>query len=168
MRSIIVAAALLVAGTLFPLQSNAATLAYPSSANASFLIDYPQDWEVEPGDDVGDYVTLNGPTGVVVQLRTIPGDESALEDAIEDTVEHIRKSYTQVQLGDSAEVEHRGMSGFYLSGGGVDADAGPVGFGMSFYALDDGNIAEIWFVILAGDDAGAQQASQVIDSLRTP
>jgi hypothetical protein len=162
-------ASLLCAASLFASGSvAAATLAYPGPDNASFLIDHPADWAIEPGDEVGDYVTLAGPSGVVVQIRTIPGDESAIDDAIKDTVAYIKETFTDVTLGESEKIEHAGMTGFYASGAGVDSEKSAIGFSMAFFALNDGNIAEVWFAVDASDDAGAAAAGKVLDSLRTP
>jgi hypothetical protein len=150
------------------LQAQAKSLAYPGPDNASFLIDHPADWTVEPGEEVGDYVTLTGPTGVVLQLRTIPGDESAIEEALEDNRKFISETFSNVKIGDAEELKQGKLSGFYASGAGLDEDKAAIGFSMAFFALDDGNIAEIWFSVHADDQAGADAAGKVLNSLRTP
>ena len=70
--------ALLLSASLFTAgPAVSATLAYPEPDHASFLIDHPDDWTVEPGAEVGDYLNLSSPTGAVVQLRTIEGNEDS-------------------------------------------------------------------------------------------
>ncbi len=75
----------LAAGLLAAGAAGAETLGYPSAQHASFLIDYPGDWEMTPGEGVGDYVTLIGPAGATLMLRTIPGTKESMEEAVKDT-----------------------------------------------------------------------------------
>ena len=168
MKSNVLASIALAAALLFAHPVLAETMAYPSADNASFLIDHPSNWEMEPGENVGDYVTLTGPTGVVVQFRTIPGSESAIADAIEESRKYLQETFDDVSLEEPESSQHRGMEMLSVVGAGVDKDGQAVGFSMAFFALDDGNIAELWFAVVAGDDAGADAAGKVLDSFRTP
>lgn len=160
---------LLFAASLFAVSPLAAkTLAYPGPDNASFLVDHPANWDVEPGAEVGDYVTLTGPSGVNVQLRTIPGNESAMEDALAASFEFLQETFSDVEMQDPQTLEHRGLTTMAVSGAGVDSDGEAVGFVMYYIALNDGNIAEIWFSVMNGDESGFDAAMKVLDSFRTP
>lgn len=168
MKSMYLASIAFVAG-LFGAQSVMAdTTVYPSAEHPSFLVDHPSNWTLEPGEEVGDYMTLTGPTGVVVQFRTIPGSESAIDDALEDTRAYLESTFTDVVLGDSETTKHRGLDLFMVSGAGLDDEGAAVGFTIAFLALKDGHIAELWFAVTDGDDEGAAAAEQVLNSFRAP
>lgn len=160
---------LLFAASLFaagPIEAK--TLAYPGPDNASFLIDHPADWEVEPGAEVGDYVTLTGPTGVNLQLRTIPGSETAMDDALAESFKFLEETFSNVEMKDPETLDHRGLTTMAVAGKGVDGEGQETGFVMWYVALNDGNIAEIWFSVFRDDKPGFEAAMQVLNSLRTP
>ncbi len=168
MKSIFLASIAFAAGLLVAHPAMAERMAYPSPDNASFVIDHPSNWKMEPGESIGDYVTLTGPTGVVVQLRTIPGSESALDDAIEENRKYLNETFSDVSLEEPETSKHRGMDMLSVVGAGIDENGEAVGFSIAFFQLADGNIAELWFAVVAGDDAGADAAGKVLDSLRSP
>jgi hypothetical protein len=159
---------LLSAGLFAAGPAVSATLAYPSADNASFLVDHPDDWTAEPGAEVGDYLSLFGPTGVVVQLRTIEGDEESAKQAALDSIEYIKDTYKSVKMQEPTTLEHRGLTVMQLAGSGVNDEGNPVGFLTYLVALDDGHIAEIWYVVDLADEEGQQAAIKVLDSFRTP
>lgn len=145
----------------------AETLAYPGPDNASFLIDHPKSWEVVPGEEVGDYVTLNGPTGVVLQLRTIPGTDSAMEEAITASAEYLKETFQKVKLDEPKQIDEKGLTALLVTGGGVDNEDQEVGFAMYYIALNDGNIAEIWYAVIKGDKKGHDAALKILNSFRS-
>ena len=55
-----------------------------------------------------------------------------------------------------------------VSGAGADSDGEVVAFVMYYIALNDGNIAEIWFSVMQDDKPGLAAAKKVLDSFRTP
>jgi hypothetical protein len=156
------AAGLLVA----PVQAE--TLAYPSADAPSFIIDHPANWEMEPGEEVGDYVTLNAPTGAVLQLRTIPGTEKAMNAAVQENVDYLGETFSDVQLGEPQELKSGKLEGSVITGSGKDEDDQDVGFAIYFIGLPDGKIAEIWYAVVKGDEAGHKAAVKILDSFRTP
>lgn len=145
----------------------AETLAYPGPDNASFLIDHPKSWEVVPGEEVGDYVTLNGPSGVVLQLRTIPGTDSAMEDAITASAEYLNETFQNVKLDEPKQIDEKGLTALLVTGGGTDNEDQEVGFAMYYIALNDGNIAEIWYAVIKGDKEGHDAAVKILNSFRS-
>lgn len=153
--------------TVAPL-AHAETLAYPNADAASFVIDYPGSWEMTPGESVGDYLTLISPNGVTLMLRTIPGESDDIQQAVKDSIEYVRENYTDVELADPKESEHRGLKGFYLNGTATDSDIGSVRLGMAWYQLNDGTIGEIWFVGSSEDAEGIDEAAAILESLRSP
>jgi hypothetical protein len=161
------AAAFLVATTLFTTgAAKAETIAYPTAEEPSFVLDYPANWEVTHGEEVGDYFGLTGPTGAELWLRTIPGTADDLTTAIGEMAEYLGETYSDVELGDP--VENDGViEGFSTTGSGNSED-GPVGFFVGWYLLGDGNLAEIWYVAEEGDQAGAGQAQTILRSFRIP
>lgn len=168
MKRSILAAAVLAAGLAFAAPAIADTLAYPNRDDASFVLDYPSSWEVEPGEEVGDYVTLNAPSGAVLQLRTIPGTESAVADATEETVAYLGDTFDDVELGEPQEVKQGQVEGSLLVGSGVDGEGQNVSFAIYYIGLPDGNIADIWYAVVDGDKAGHDGAVKILNSFRAP
>lgn len=167
MKSVLLALAFAASLVVAPVV-RADTMAFPNAENASFLIDYPSDWELTPAEEEGGYATLIGPTGILLMLRTIPGDESAMESAVKASYEYVVENYENVKLDEPKDSVQRGLTGFYGTGSGVDEDMGEVGFAMAWYALNDGTIGEIWYVVPKGDQTGSMVATKILDSFRAP
>lgn len=167
MKSLFLAPLVLAVSLFAATPAIAATLAYPGPDNASFMIDHPKDWEVVPGEEVGDYVTLNGPTGVVLQLRTIPGTDSAMEDAITASAEYLNDTFKDVKLDEPKQIDEKGLTALLVTGGGTDTEDQEVGFAMYYIALNDGNIAEIWYAVIKGDKEGHDAAVKILNSFRS-
>lgn len=168
MKNVFAAAALLLSGLVLAPSAQAETLAYPSSDNASFVVDYPANWEMEPGEEVGDYVTLNAPSGAIIQLRTIKGTEAAVKQAVQDNIDYLGENFDNVELGEPKDLKQGKLEGWVATGSGINEDDDAVGFAMYFLALPDGNVAEIWYAVVKGDQAGHKAALKVLDSFRTP
>jgi hypothetical protein len=146
----------------------AETVGYPSAQKPSFLVDYPANWEMTPGEGEGDYVTLMSPEGTTLMMRTIPGTKESMEQAVKDNYEYLGENYTDLKLSDPADSEHRGLTGFYATGTGKDEEGTPMRFGMAWYALNDKEIGEIWFVASEDDKAGIAAAGKILESFRAP
>lgn len=146
----------------------ATVLGYPSTEDASFLVDIPGNWEVEPGEAEGDYVHVNSPSGVYLAFRTIPGSDDAMQQAIEESVAYLEETYQNVSVGEPVEAKQAGLEGFFMDGTGKDEDGTPVTFRMAWLALNDGHIGEIWFAAPASDKAGIAAAAKALSSFRAP
>lgn len=143
------------------------TMAYPSADNASFLIDYPDHWTMEPGESVGDYSTLTGPNGTTLWFRTVDGNKEALQQAMVDTGEWLKEHYTDIEVSDPTPAAQHGLSGFQATAAGTDEDGNRVGFALAWMDLKDGNIGEIAFATF-GDEAEVKQAGAILNSFRSP
>jgi len=164
-----VVACLLFASVGFATGAFARTLGYPSTEHASFLIDVPQDWEITPAENEGDYVTVTGPTGVVISLRTIAGSADDLKAAIDESSTFLKENYENVQITPPQASTQKGLKGFLQTGSGKDKQGGhEVGFAMAWYDLKDGKIGEVWYVVTKGDDPGRAAAGEVLGSFRAP
>ena len=161
-------ALLLSAGLILASSAQAGVLGYPSTDHASFLVDIPDSWEVTPGEEVGDFVDVNSDSGVYLAFRTIEGSESAMQEAIEDSVAYLKENYKNVSVGEPVDAHQAGLTGFYMDGTGKDEDGAGVVFRMAWLALKDGTIGEIWFAAPADDKAGAAAAGRVLNSFRAP
>lgn len=159
---------LMFAGLVAASPAQAGVIGYPSPDDASFLVDVPDGWEIEPGEEEGDFVDVNSDSGVYLAFRTIPGSESAMNEAIEESVAYIEENYKNVELGEPVDAKQKGLEGFYMDGTGKDADGGAVVFRMAWLALEDGHIGEIWFAAPADDKAGIAAASKALNSFRAP
>lgn len=169
MKPLFAAAGVFVATLTLANTAVAETVGYPNMEEASFVIDYPDDWAMVPGDNLGDYVSLAGPSGVSLQLRTVDGSESAMEQVVAENVQFLEDNYTEVELGDAKDIDAGGgLTGSLVQGSGVDSDKKPVNFAIFFVALPDGKIADIWYSAYQDDAEGSKAAAAVLDSFRTP
>lgn len=159
---------LLLAGLLAVAPIQAKTLGYPNMQQASFMIDLPDDWSIEPGEDVGDYVHVNSDSGVYLALRTVEASDDAMKEAIEQSVAFLQENYQNVKVGDPVDVKQAGLDAFLMDGNGKDSDGNNVVFRMAWVALKDGSIGEVWFVAQADDEDGINAAGQALSSFRAP
>lgn len=156
------------AGLIAASSAQAGTMGYPSPDHASFLVDLPDGWEITPGEEVGDFVDVNSDSGVYLAFRTIEGSESAMQEAIEDSVGYLKETYKAVNVGEPVDAHQAGLTGFYMDGSGKDEDGTAIVFRMAWLALKDGHIGEIWFAAPADDKAGIAAASKALNSFRAP
>lgn len=159
---------LLLAGLLVFATAQAKKLGYPDMENASFVVEIPDDWTVEPGESVGDYVHVNSESGVYLAFRTIDGNEDAMKEAIEQSIVYLQENYQDVQVGDAKQVKQAGQEAFLMDGNGKDSEGDKVVFRMAWVALNDGTIGEIWFAALADDKDGINAAAAALSSFRAP
>ena len=159
---------LLAAGLVLASPVQAGTMGYPSPDHASFLVDLPDGWEVTAADEVGDFVDVNSDSGVYLAFRTIEGSESAMQEAIEDSVGYLKETYKNVNVGEPVDAHQAGLTGFYMDGSGKDEDGTDIVFRMAWLALKDGHIGEIWFAAPADDKAGIAAAAKALNSFRAP
>jgi len=144
-------------------------IAYPTADDASFIISVPSNWKMEQAEEAGDYFHLTSPTGAVFSFRTIKGDEKTLNAAIEASVKDLNERFNEMDLGDAEDWKPHGLSGFYATGHGKEKEDGtPVRVAVAWCALEDGKIAELWFVADLDDEKGINQASDIANSLEAP
>ena len=169
MKARFAAAGLFVISLTFTNPADAETLGYPNMEKASFLLDYPDDWAMVPGDNAGDYVSLASPSGVSLQLRTVAGTESVMDQVIAENVQFLADNFTNVEIGDAKDIDtDGGLTGSLVQGTGVDSDKKAVNFSIFFVTLPDGKIADIWYSAFKGDIEGSKAAAAILDSFRTP
>lgn len=159
---------LLFVGLLAVATAQAKTLGYPSVDKASFLVDLPDDWTVEPGEGVGDYVHVNSESGVYLAFRTVEASDNAMQDAIKESIAFLQDNYKNAKVGDPKEVKQAGLDGFVMDGTGEDSDGTAVVFRMAWVALKDGHIGEIWFVAFSDDEDGINAGGAALSSFRAP
>ena len=119
-------------------------------------------------EEEGDFFHLDGPTGAIFSFRTIEGSEGALEGAIQDTFQHSSGLFTDIEMGDAQDWTPDGLTGFYATGSGKDKDGTVVRIGVAWCALNDGKIAQMWFVTDADDAPGMKAAEAIANSLNSP
>ena len=144
-------------------------IAYPSAKEASFVIEAPEAWEMTAAEEPGDYFHLTSPDGAVFSFRTIEGSEDSLNAAIEGSVKELNERFDAVELGDAEDWKPNGLTGLYAVGDVKDKDDGtPMKVGVGWCALEDGRIAEMWFVADAKDAQGLKEAEGIANSLSAP
>jgi len=145
------------------------TIAYPTVKEESFEITAPKDWEMKQMEQEGDYFHLLGPTGAVFSFRTIDGDNSSMDKAIKEAMGQLKDDYKDIEMGDAQDWTPGGLKGFYLAGTAVGKkEDDKVRVGMGWAALNDGKIAEFWFVADHDDNKGIAVAEKIANSLKAP
>lgn len=145
------------------------TIAYPTVKEESFEITAPSDWEMKQMEEEGDYFHLLGPTGAVFSFRTIEGTEDSMADAIKEAMEDLDEDYKNIELGDAQDWTPSGLKGFYATGTAVEKKHNDeVTVGMGWAVLEDGKIAEFWFVADVDDTKGKSVAEKIANSLKAP
>ncbi len=169
MKPFLLSALAFLALTLFSAMAQEThVVAYPTIEEPSFLIEVPETWELTPAENDGEFFHLDGPTGALFSFRTIPGDEETLKAAIDDTLSHIRKLFTQVELSEAKDWTPGGLSGFYATGSGKSDQGEDVSIGVAWCELNDGKLAQMWFVTAADDAKGMREAENIANSLQSP
>lgn len=142
---------------------------YPTPDDALFVITAPEEWEIVPAQDVGEFFDLRGPTGAVFSFRTIKGDEDTLKEAINTAVEEANRDYTDVELSEAKEWTPNGLTGFYATGTAVNKKTkDPVNMAMGWVMLSQNHIAEVYFVAHSKDEEGMDEANTIANSLKAP
>lgn len=159
---------LLFVGLLAVATAQAKTLGYPSVDKASFLVDLPDDWTVEPGEGVGDYVHVSSESGVYLAFRTVEASDNAMQDAIKESIAFLQDNYKNAKVGDPKEIKQAGLDGFVMDGVGEDSEGTAVVFRMAWVALKDGHVGEIWFVAFSDDEDGINAGGAALSSFRAP
>jgi len=144
-------------------------IAYPTADEASFVISAPKSWEMTAAEEAGDYFHLESPSGAVFSFRTIEGTEKSLNTAIEESVKDLSERFKDVELGEAEDWTPNKLTGLYAVGTGKDKEDGSaLKFGIGWVALEDGKIAEMWFVADDADTKGIKQAEDIANSLSAP
>lgn len=143
-------------------------IAYPTADAPSFVLEVPKTWKLEPAEEEGDFFQLEGPTGAIYSFRTIEGSKESLDGAIDESIKEIDKQFKDVELGKAQDWKPDGLTGIYAVGTGKDKDGNPIKVGVGWVALNDGKIAEMWFVADADDEKGMDEASAIANSLTSP
>lgn len=144
-------------------------IAYPTADEASFVITAPESWKMTAAEDAGDYFHLESPTDAVFSFRTIEGNEDSLKEAIEDCVKDLSERFNDLELGDAEDWKPNGLSGLYAVGTAKEKEDGnPIKIGVGWCALEDGKIAEMWFIADEADAEGMKQAENIANSLSAP
>lgn len=144
-------------------------IAYPTVDEASFVLSVPSDWEMKQAEEAGDYFHLTTESGAVFSFRTIDGDEKALEGAIDRSLKQLNEEYTEVTLDEPKDWIPNGLTGFYTTGSAKEKEGGaPVRVGLGWCVLEDGKIAELWFVADEEDKDGISAAEDIANSLAAP
>ena len=164
----VIVASLTFALCLLARAAESTRIAYPTSEAASFIIEVPSDWEMTPAEESGDFFHLDGPTGALFSFRTIKGSDDALQGAIESTMGHINRLFSGVEMSDAKDWTPGGLEGFYATGFGKDKKGQEVQIGVAWCVLNDGKIAQMWFVTDAEDAKGIRAAEAIANSLKSP
>ena len=142
------------------------TLIYPDETNPMFSVDAPPNWLVTGVGQVGDFGTLESPSGSVLEFRAQNYDTEAAAEAeagsiVESTFEFLKENYTDVKLDDPTDTVVQGKPAMELTGTGKDKDGNPVQFLSAVIALGPKSVAEVWAAVFpeGSDDLAAAEAT---------
>ena len=141
---------------------------YPSQAEAQFTVDVPSAWSLTPQGEDGaeDYFEVEGPNGLELSFRVVPGAD--IDKAVADHITYLKENFTEITMGDSRETKINGMDAILLPAKGIDEDGVARDFGAGWFQLAGGAVGELWYNVDVTDSAGAASAVAVLNSLKTP
>lgn len=141
---------------------------YPSQADTLFTVTVPSDWTLTPqgADGAEDYFEVEGPNGLELSFRQIPGDD--IETAVEAHIAYLKENFTEIAMGESKETKINGMDAIILPAKGKDADGVAREFGAGWFKLGGDAVGELWYNVDDSDAAGKAAASTVLNSLKAP
>ena len=153
--------------TLAPQAIAGTKLYYPNQKNADFSLEVPSDWEIEPAEEEGGFVSVTGPTGIQLSFRTIEASKDEIDAAIEQSFEWLHDNYDDVKMDDPTDAVENGLEGFSTAGVARDkSDGHKVVIVMEWLALKESHLAEVWFIVDANDKAGLNAGGKVMKTLR--
>lgn len=168
-RSFAVVASCVIAALLsVATEASAGTkLYYPNQEKADFSLEVPNDWEIEPAEEEGGFVSVTGPTGIQLSFRTIAASSDEIDAAIEQSYEWLFDNYDDVKMDDPTDAVENGMKGFSTVGVAKDkSDGHKVVIVMEWLSLKPTHLAEVWFIVDADDKAGLDAGGRVMKTLR--
>jgi hypothetical protein len=147
------------------------TLYYPQEQGALFSIEAPSNWTVGKIAEVGDFGSLESPTGADLQFRaqnydTEDAASKEIEAIVDSTMTYLQDNYTDVKLDDPVKVTAGGQPGTELAGTGKDMDGNPVKFLSAIIVLGPTSLAEIWAAVSADNQSDLDAATGVLDSFK--
>lgn len=142
---------------------HAATLVYPNAKDAMFLIDIPADWTGEPAEEEGGFMNLEGPSGILVSLRTVQTSEYSMDDVVKEASDFINENYQKV------EWTPVGKDGDMWTQGGAGKNEGTDTIFAHVFVNNkaDGVIFEMRMATDYSDDAGVEQGKAIIKTIRS-
>ena len=160
---------LLAALSLTPAWASDLTqVSYPSADAAQFTVDVPSAWTLTPQGEDGaeDYFEVEGPNGLELSFRTVPGAD--IDKAVADHIAYLKENFTEITMGDSRETKINGMDAILLPAKGKDEDGIARDFGAGWFQLGGGAVGELWYNVDVSDAAGTSAAVAVLNSLKMP
>lgn len=141
---------------------------YPSKDATQFTVDVPSAWTLTPQGEDGaeDYFEVEGPNGLELSFRVVPGAD--IDKAVADHITYLKENFTEITMGDSRETRINGMDAILLPAKGIDEDGVARDFGAGWFQLAGGAVGELWYNVDVTDSAGAASAVAVLNSLKTP
>lgn len=137
---------------------------YPDEANMAFSVDIPSDWKMIPQEDEDSYFEVEGPNGLELSFRIVPGGD--IDKALKDHVAYLEENFTEITMSDAKEVSINGLEAILLPGGGVDEDEVQRDLGAGWFKLPGDQVGELWYNADDSDAAGKQAAIAVLNSLK--
>lgn len=158
-----VAAILLIAGS--SAQAGTVTYYYPTQEAKVFSVTAPDDWELTPPEEDGDFFMLTGPTGMALSFRAIDPDSGS--SAGEDAGNYIKENYKNVQMKEPIDCSLGDLPGKCLAGHGESEDGTKYGFLVAWVVLKNGQVAELWYEVEMTDKEGAAAGDNILKTFKS-
>lgn len=138
---------------------------YPDQDNKVFSVSAPDSWELTPGEEEGDFFMLQGPSGLALSFRAIEPDPDA--NPGQEAAKYIGESYKNVKMGEARDCQLGGLQGKCVAGTGDSEEGSHFGFEVGWLVLKNGQVAELWTEVEAGDKDGYAEARNILDSFKS-
>jgi hypothetical protein len=138
----------------------AETMAYPTAADARYLLDIPAGWEAEPAEEMGGFMNISGPSGVLISLRFLPADEYTLGELMQEAVDFMQQNYTEVRL-----TEPKSDGAMHQNGAVAKLDGDTMVLANS-WLVQPATITELRIAAAPDDGASVDEGIEILQTVR--
>ena len=139
---------------------------FPNKEKPEFSLVMPDGWELQPAEDKGGFMSVIGPSGITLSMRTVSAKGDELKDAEEESVQWIKDNYNDLApMQEPQETKEAGHDAILLSFTAKDkSDGHKVAIVMELVVLNENKVADIQAFIDAGDKEGVAGIGKIMDT----
>jgi ABC-type sugar transport system substrate-binding protein len=162
----IAAAFALSVGVVSVAQAGSTKVFFPTKEKPAFSLVVPDGWDLQPAEEQGGFMSVIGPSGIMLSMRTVSAKGDELKDAEEESVQWVKDNYNEVTMvQEPKETKEAGHDAILLTLSGKDkSDGHKVAIVMELVVLNANTVADIQAFIDAGDKEGVDGIGKIMDT----
>lgn len=150
-------------------RADSTTVYYPNPAHPTLSIVVPEGWKTQTLEKRGDFVTVVGPTGMSLSMRSYSDKDGGLEAAKKESIAWLSTHYTDVAAPSPASaVSQAGFKGMAMGLTAKEKQGGRnVVIVSELLELPNSAIADIQIVIVPGNAEDSATIDAIMTTLKT-